>query len=91
MKEGKRSIWPTRVRGSMPSMWSLLGVDVGRWRGCRAGHPVKGFSQGINLSGTMDAPKLESGLVMVNERIGEAVVDQFDQHGRVDGEIRCRR
>ena len=58
---------------------ALLGVDVGRFaRMSEAGHPIQGIlAGGINLSGTMDAPKLESGLVMVNGRIGEVVIDQF--------------
>ena len=81
MKEGKE------VDMADPRAWldafdvkvALLGVDVGRFaRMSEAGHPIQGIlAGGINLSGTMDAPKLESGLVMVNGRIGEAVIDQF--------------
>ena len=80
MKEGKE------VDMADPRAWlDAFGEDrlAGRRRrtlraDVRGGSSHPGIlAGGINLSGTMDAPKLESGLVMVNGRIGEAVIDQF--------------
>ena len=58
---------------------ALLGIDLGRFaRMAEAGHPVRGIlAGGLNLTGTMDAPALQSGLVMIDGQVGEAQVDQF--------------
>jgi translocation and assembly module TamB len=58
---------------------ALQRADLGRLiRMGEVMHPVEGImGGGIRLSGTMDEPKLQGGLVLANGRVGEARLKQF--------------
>jgi autotransporter translocation and assembly factor TamB len=58
---------------------ALNNADLGQLARMGAiGHPLEGtMGGGVHISGSMDAPEAQVGLVVVNGRIGEAAMRQF--------------
>jgi autotransporter translocation and assembly factor TamB len=58
---------------------ALSNADLGQLaRMADVGHPIEGtMGGGVHLSGTLDAPEAQVGIVVVNGRVGEAALRQF--------------